>query len=65
VVTGQKHCLDRLAGFLGLRSFSPEAYVANLASFAWMILAPLALLGALALVIRNRRARQPACRRPE
>lgn len=54
-VSGEKHCMDRLAAFLGVPSGGAAVNLALLLSELWIGFIPLALLGAAAMLIRRRK----------
>lgn len=54
-VSGDKQCMDRLAAFLGVQSGCTAANVALILSELWIVLLPLALVGASIIFARARR----------
>lgn len=52
-VSGEKQCMDRLAAFLGVQSGGTTANIALILSELWIVLIPLALVGAATIVIRR------------
>ena len=55
-VSAKLHCEERLAGFLGVQSFGPAAQFAEIASELWIVLIPVALIGAVVMLARRRRS---------
>ena len=55
-VSGELHCKERLAAFLGIQSFGAAAQVAEIVSELWIVLIPVALIGAVVILVRKRKS---------
>ena len=61
--TGEKHCVDELAGYLGVPQYGSQVQAAHLFSFAWMpIMAIVAICFAVSFALRRWRAREASAR---